>query len=169
MWDDHDTTYLIDTKKYSDAFSDIESKFLAFEHELNEVDIVLSQRSSIKEIYATTYVVGRHVGNWFNGLAQLYNFCYNEGRYYPKNDLIGYYKGIPVLQHPDIDDNDGFAIYKSADGQIAPVMRGIYLPLTNVPEVGDLNGTEQFKRGVYFQDTYYPLKPELIQKFSINS
>jgi hypothetical protein len=108
------------------------------------------------------------MGNWFRKLVTTGNFVDNNNTSYI-NDLLGYYKGVPVLRHLDIDSKTGYAIHKTADGQLAPVMRGIYLPLTNSPLIGNYNNPTQFAQGIYYQEVNQSIIPELDMKFTINA
>ena len=83
-----------------------------------------------------------------------------------------WYNGIPVLRSTDIVEdaanNEGvfYAIHKTADGQMAPLARGIYMPLTDTPTVGNYNNPSQMAAGIYYQEGTRIMAPELIQKVS---
>jgi len=167
MWNDTDTSYLIDTQKICNSNLDESSKLFEFISELSNLNCELTKRS-VGGIRATAYIVGGHVCHWFRKLVRTGDFVDNTGEGYPNSDLIGWYRDIPVLRHDDIDANDGFAIHKPSDGMLAPLMRGSYLPLTNKPVIGQLM-PKQPANGVYCQENIVPLAPKLIQKFSINA
>lgn len=167
MWKDTDTTYLIDTQKIKNEPFDLGCKMDNFQNELYNVNIKLEKRS-IKDIQATAYVVGNSVALWFKKLAVIESFVDNIETNYLE-DLIGYYRGIPVLRHLDIEDNDGFAIHKTADGNLAPIIRGIFSPLTPIPFIENYNNTTQFGNGIYYQEVTISIVPKLIQKFTINA
>jgi hypothetical protein len=159
--------YIIDTAGFKNKFLDFNSRLDAFGSELVDIDTEMAKKS-VKSVNATCYIVGTNVGNWFRKLTTGGNFVDNVGSSYI-NDLIGYYKGIPVLRHTDVGINDGYAIHKTTDGQLAPVMRGIFLPLTNTPLIGNPNNPTQFTNGVYYQEANVSIVPELVMKFSINA
>jgi hypothetical protein len=161
------TVYNIDAASWIGQFYDFSSRLDAFQAELINVDTAMAVQS-VKGVQATAYVVGENMGNWFRKLATTGNFVDNNGSSYV-NDLIGYYKGIPVLRHLSVGTNDGYAIHKTADGQLAPVIRGIFLPLTNTPMVGNYNSPSQFVSGIYYQEANRNIIPELTQKFTINA
>jgi hypothetical protein len=162
---DESVAYEIPMDKYSSHFVDYNSRLEAFQADLVEIDAKLAQRT-VKATQATAYVVGINVGNWFQKLKATGNWTSNKESTYV-NDLLGYYNGIPVLRHLNIPANSGYAIHKTPGGECAPLMRGIYLPLTNTPIVGNYNNPTQYANGVYYQEVNDILYPELIQRFEV--
>jgi len=161
------TAYTIDLTKANNSWTDYQSYLDKFMAELVNVDTELGYRS-YKGIHATAYVVGQNVGNLFMRLKSTGNFVMNTDSTYV-NDLLGFYNGIPVMRHNDMGVNDGYAVVKTVDGQLAPLMRGIFLPLTNTPVVGNYNNPTQFANGVYYQEFNGGIVPELMQKFTVNA
>jgi len=147
-------------------FKDYRSVVEKFSSELADVDEALGIRS-VKGTRATAYVVGTSVLSFFRKTRMLGNFKDVETSYI--NDLVGYYEGIPVLQHTDIDQYTGYAIHKTIDGNLAPVMRGIFLPLTNTPAVGNYNNPTQLAQGVFYQEQNQSITPDLQQKFVLTN
>lgn len=49
--------------------------------------------------------------------------------------------------------------------EFAPVMKGIYLPLTAAPTIGNYSNPTQMAKGVYYQDT--AIDSSLLQKFTM--
>lgn len=154
-----------DITTWQSNWYDYNSQLNAFIAELVGVDTDLAQKS-VKGVQATAYVVGTEMGNWFMK-------CKGVGAFTPVtdstyvNDLLGYLNGVPVLRHLDIDPNEGYAVHKTKDGYLAPLMRGIYLPLTNTPAVGSYQNPTQFAQGVYYQECNSSIVPELVQKFRL--
>lgn len=157
--------YEIDLTKATNGWLDFNSYLEKYMAELVNVDTELAKRS-YKGIRATAYVVGERVGNLFMKLKPSGNFVMNTDSTYI-NDLLGFYNGVPVLRHMDLGDNEAYAVVKTADGQLAPIMRGIYLPLTNTPVVGNYNNPSQYAQGVYYQEANEPIVPELMVKFTV--
>jgi hypothetical protein len=157
--------HVIPMDEYSSHFVDFQSRLDAFQADLVNVDTMLAKKT-FKATKATCYLVGEGMGNWFRKLASTGNWTDNTESTYI-NDLLGYYKGIPVLRHIDCGFNDGYACHKVPTGEIAPLMRGIYLPLTNTPLVGNYNNPTQYAQGVYYQEVNSLIFPELIQKFEV--
>lgn len=145
-------------------FTDYQSRLDSFMGFLIDVDNCLALKS-VKGVKATAYVVAPDVAVWFRKCNTKGNFVDEPSNYL--NDLVGYYNGIPVLQHENIKSGEGFAICKTQDGLMAPVMRGIYLPLTNTPTVGNYNNPSQLAHGVYYSETNTAVLPELCVKFTI--
>lgn len=158
-------THDVDITTWTSTWYDYNSQLNAFIAELVNIDTELAKKS-VKGVMATAYIVGTEVGNWFQK-------CKGVGAFTPVtdstyiNDLLGYLNGVPVLRHTDIDPNEGYAIHKTKDGQLAPLMRGIYLPLTNTPAVGSYQNPTQFAQGVYYSEVNNAIVPELVQKFRL--
>lgn len=146
-------------------FHDFRSGLDLFSSCMVDVDTALAKKS-VKGVKATAYVVGEKVANQFRKLADIGVFVDNTDSTYI-NDLLGYYKGVPVLRHMDVGENEGYAVHKTADGQLAPTIRGIYLPLTNTPMIGNYNNPTQVAQGIYYQEANEPIVPELVQKFTL--
>ena len=165
MWHDNDDTYLINTQEFTTKFLDFNSRLDAFQSEIVNINTKMAERS-IKGVNATAYLVDKNIGNWFKKLISTGNFVGTLNENYV-DGLIGYYKGIPVLCSVDVGSNEGFAIHKTADGQLAPIIRGIFSPLTSIPLIENYNNPNQFAKGIYYQEANTLVAPELIQKFQI--
>lgn len=157
---------LIDMAKYETQFTDYNSRLDAFQSDLVDVDTELAKRT-VKATKATAYLVGETMGNWFRKLRTTGNWTENTESTYV-NDLLGFFNGIPVLRNIMVDPNKGYAVHKTPGGECAPLMRGIFLPLTNTPLIGNYNNPTQYANGVYYQEANDPILPELIQEFEIN-
>lgn len=155
----------VDVTTWTSTWYDYNSQLNAFVAELVGIDTDLAQKS-VKGVKATAYVVGTEVGNWFQKTKATGNFVPAPEQSYI-NDLLGTIDGVPVLRHDHIDPKEGYAIHKTSDGQLAPLMRGIYLPLTNTPAVGSYQNPTQFAQGVYYQEVNSSIVPELVQKFRL--
>lgn len=175
---DNSTPYNIDTASWVNDYYDYQSRLDNFKAELINIDTLLAKKS-VKGVAATAYIVSSELGNWFRKLTSDNLFVDNTDSTYI-NDLLGYYKGVPVLRHDSLDamtttDTSGnktyfgYAIHKTVDGQLAPSMRGIFLPLTSTPVAASYNNPTQTVSGVFYQEATKEIVPELIQKFSVNS
>jgi len=158
--------YTIDTAGFITKFLDFNSRLDAFQAELINIDSLMEKRS-IRGIRATAYLVGINIISWFRKLARTGDFVDNTDNI--TNGLVGYYKGIPVLYHHDIGNNDGYAIHKSSNGQVAPLMRGISLPLTDIPMRMDEDEKSPLINGIFFRESIETIYPELIQKFTVTA
>lgn len=150
---------------YKAMFTDFNSQLDAFQADLVDVDTALAKQST-KAVKATAYLVGEEMGNQFRKLRATGLWQDNVDSTYI-NDLLGYYNGIPVVRHIDVPSKQGFACHKTADGQLAPNIRGIFLPLTNTPLVGNYSNPTQFANGVYYQESNKSIVPELIMGFEL--
>lgn len=152
---------------YQTKFTDYNSRLDAFQANLVDIDTAMAKRT-YKATKATAYFVGEELGNWFRKTSSTGAWTDNTESTYV-NDLLGYFKGVPVFRHIDIDPKEGYAVHKTPGGEVAPIIRGIYLPLTNMPTVGNYNNPSQFVNGVYYQEANELLYPELIQKFRVDN
>lgn len=146
-------------------FTDFKSRLHAFSAMLTKVDDALALKS-IKGTKATAYFVGMGLANFFTQCRTTGDFVPNTDSTYI-NDLVGHFCGIPVYRHTLIGNMDGYAVHKTADGQLAPIMRGIFLPLTNTPVAGSYQNPGQLAQGVYYQEANEQIVPEFVQKFSL--
>ena len=136
-----------------------------FQHSLTQVDTELSTRS-FKSVRSSAYVVGIRVAELFK-LAKITGaFVENKESAYVE-DLIGYYNGIPVIQSLHVKPLEGYAIHKTADGLMAPIARGIFLPVNDLPEVGNFNNPTQSASGIFSYEGVKFLTSDLVQKFSV--
>lgn len=156
---------VIPMDEYANKFTDYNSRLDAFQADLVEVDTAMAKRT-YKATKATAYLVGEGMGNYFRKLRTTGHWRDNKESTYI-NDLLGYYNDIPVLRHISVGHNDGYAVHKTPGGELAPMMRGIYMPLTNTPLIGNYNNPSQFAQGIYYQESNEVIMPELIQQFSV--
>jgi hypothetical protein len=151
-------------------FYDYRSRVDLFDAYLVNVESALATKA-VKGVTTTAYVAGNAAANQFQKGGMIGRWKRNEKMTYI-NDLLGWYNGIPVLRSTDIvedrDNNEGvfYAIHKTADGQMAPLARGIYMPLTDTPTVGNYANPSQMSAGIYYQEGVRVMAPELVQKVS---
>jgi hypothetical protein len=151
-------------------FYDYRSRVDLFDAYLVNVESALATKA-VKGVTTTAYVAGNAAANQFQKGIMNGRWKRNDKTTYI-NDLLGWYNGIPVLRSTDIVEdaanNEGvfYAIHKTADGQMAPLARGIYMPLTDTPTVGNYNNPSQMAAGIYYQEGTRIMAPELIQKVS---
>lgn len=123
-------TIEIDLEANSKKYMDYRSNLDYFVSSLIEVESALAQKA-VKGVNVTAYIAGATACNMFQKCTAIGKFQRNEKSTYI-NDLLGWYDGVPVLRTTDIANDECYAIHKTADGQMAPVCRGIYLPLNLV-------------------------------------
>ena len=154
-------------------FYDYRSRVDLFDAYLVNVESALAKKA-VKGVTTTAYVAGNAAANQFQKGGMIGRWKRNEKMTYI-NDLLGWYNGITVLRSTDIVEdaanNEGvfYAIHKTADGQMAPLARGIYMPLTDTPTVGNYANPSQMAAGIYYQEGVRIMAPELIQKVSFKT
>lgn len=158
-------SYQIDTTEWKTRFHDFNSRLNAFSAEMVNIDTLLADKS-VKGVEATAYVVGTNVGNWFRQMRSTGEFTEEKGSTYV-NDLLGFYHDIPVLRHTDVAPNKGYAIVKTAGGELAPVIVGQYLPLTWTPNIGNYSNPTQVVTGCFYQMGVRAISSELVQEFQL--
>lgn len=154
----------IDIAHGTTGFSDFRSQLDFFTAELVEVDKLLAKKSA-KGVKATAYVCGLEVAAMFKKTKAIGLFVEAESS--NVNDTVGFFDGIPVIQHEDLPEKEAYALHKTKDGNLAPIARGIYLPLTNTPSIGNYSNPTQLATGVFYQESTDAIVPELIQKFKL--
>ena len=147
-------------------FYDYRSRVDLFDAYLVNVESALAAKA-VKGVNVTAYVVGAQAANQFMKGSVIGKWETNKKMTYI-NDLLGWYNGLPVLRSTDIKENAGeatfYAIHKTHDGQMAPLARGIYMPLTDTPTIGNYNNPTQMASGIYYQEGTKYMAPELVQK-----
>lgn len=146
-----------------DAFVSYADWFTA---KFTDIDYALAMQA-FKGVRATCYLVAPDVAATITKTEVRNNFVHNK-EYDYINDYIGDFRGVPVLQHVDVEPGTGYAIHKRPNGEAAPVARGIFLGLTDTPEVGNFNNTTQLAQGIYSQEAVKGIFPELVIKFKVD-
>lgn len=152
----------------SKQFMDYRSRVDMFDAYLIDVETALASKA-VKGVNTTAYVAGSAAANQFQKGGMIGKFEKNTKMTYI-NDLLGWYDGVPVLRSTDVTETSGYgtfyAIHKTADGQMAPLARGIYMPLTDTPTIGNYSNPTQMASGIYYQEGVRTMAPELVQKVS---
>jgi len=148
-------------------FTDYRSRVDLFDAYLINVETELAKKA-VKGVTTTAYVADTKAASQFQKGGIIGKFKKNEKMTYI-SDLLGWYDGVPVLRSMDLDsgaNNEAtfYAIHKTPDGQMAPLARGIYMPLTDTPTIGNYNNPTQMASGIYYQEGVKYLAPELVQK-----
>lgn len=147
-------------------FMDYRSRVDLFDAYLINVESALAVKA-VKGVTTTAYIAGANAANQFQKGGVIGKWEKNTKMTYI-NDLLGWYNGIPVLRSTDVIENAGegtfYAIHKTADGQMAPLARGIYMPLTDTPTIGNYNNPTQMAAGIYYQEGTRYMAQELVQK-----
>ena len=154
------------TATMSAQFHDYRSRVDLFDAYLINVESALATKA-VKGVNTTAYIAGNQASNQFQKGGVIGKWEKNTKMTYI-NDLLGWYNGIPVLRSTDIAEAPGegtfYAIHKTHDGQMAPLARGIYMPLTDTPTIGNYNNPTQMASGIYYQEGVRYMAEELVQK-----
>jgi hypothetical protein len=150
----------------SSHFMDYRSRVDLFDSYLINVETALASKV-VKGVTTTAYIAGNQAANQFQKAGIIGKWERNDKMSYI-SDLLGWYNGVPVLRSTDVVEAAGegtfYAIHKTADGQMAPLARGIYMPLTDTPTVGNYNNPTQMTSGIYYQEGLRYMAPELVQR-----
>ena len=156
----------LSTGTMATQFHDYRSRVDLFDSYLVDVESSLAEKA-VKGVTTTAYIAGLRASTQFSKAGMIGKWKKNTDMTYI-NDLLGWYDGVPVLRSTDIKESAGhgtfYAIHKTADGQMAPLARGIYMPLTDTPTIGNYNNPTQMAAGIYYQEGTKYLAPELVQK-----
>lgn len=155
----------VDLSGYSIKHNGYESYLHLFTHGLTQVNSELTSKSW-KSVETSAYLVGIRVAEIFKACTIINTFVPNKDAAYIE-DLVGYYNGIPVVQSFRVDPYTGYAIHKTSDGLMAPLARGIFLPVNDLPEVGNFNNPTQTASGIFSYEGIKFLTSELIQEFVV--
>jgi len=122
---------------------------------------------SYKGLSASCYLASTKAATYFKKLKSIGNFKAAKSTYI--NDLVGYYDDIPVLQHVSVPANAVYAVCKLEDGSLAPVMRGMFLPMTPAPIVANYNNVTQMANGIYSMEAFTSVAPLLAQRINLTN
>lgn len=157
-------TLQIDLSAFSVEGGFFDSMMKVFNTGLASVDNAIAARC-YKVTQATAYLVGNGIATFFQSLEDAQGWVPNTTGYV--NDVIGFYKGRAVIRHLNFDDYEGYAIVKTANGDLAPLGYGLLLPATNLPIVGNFANINEIAGGIYSVDGTAPVAMDLAQHFSL--
>ena len=167
----NDLDMTVNSTDQSGKFMDYRSRIDLFDSYLIEVESEIAKKS-FKACKTTAYVAGNRAANQFQKGGQIGKWEKNTNMTYV-NDLLGWYNGIPVLRSLDVNEDAGegtfYAIHKTDDGQMAPLARGIFMPLTDTPTVGSYDNPAQMASGIFYQEGVRYMAPELVQKVTFKA
>lgn len=159
------STVDLDLTTYNPGTNAMDSYYRQFTHGITKVNTELVNKAW-KAVNPSTYLVGSAVAEMFTNLPGN-DFVPNTSASYIE-DLIGTYKGVSVVKSHFIEPDTGYALHKTSDGTMAPVCRAIFLPVNDMPEVGNYNNPSQFATGIYSYEGSRLLTSELVQKFKLH-
>lgn len=158
-------SYEIDLSRFSIASSDYPAYINCFINMLEGIDQAIANRLG-NVMNATAYLVGKNVKYAFSTLSASKDWVANTKATYVVG-LVGWWKGRPVVYSNVIGDDEAFASCKTQDGNLAPCISGQFLPLSNLPTIGDYNNISKFSTGIYSMESVDMLTSELLQRFTV--
>lgn len=164
------TNLTIDVSTFSVQAGMFDSVIRVFKSGLASVDTALAKHT-YKAVTATAYLVSPRLGDVFQSMDADADWVPNNTGFV--NGLLGFYKNRAVLRHVDLPDGNpditgvGYAIHKTANGELAPTALGILLPATDLPMVGNFKVTNEIAGGIYAVEGADLLTNDLVQKFTI--
>lgn len=156
------TTLTIDLSDFSVQAGRFSALLATFQHGISSVDSELAKKVW-KVVAASAYVVGNGISTLFESLPESAGWQANNTGFV--NGIVGFYKNRAVIRHLNLDDYEGYAVYRTAD--IAPTAVGILLPATDLPLVGNFNNTNEVAGGIYSVDGVTDLAMDLAQRFVV--
>jgi hypothetical protein len=162
---------IIDLQAFTIATSDYRTHLESFMAQLKAVDTAMAKKTE-KGVNVSAYLVSLELGNLFQQLEMITTkWVPNKDMSYV-DDVIGYYNGIPVVRTkwiPEVNGGvaQGYAIHKTKEGQLAPLMRGIFLPLTNMDEVGSFDNPLLKSGGIFSYEGVSMLTQDLTIGFQV--
>lgn len=158
-------SYEIDLSKFSIATSEYPAYINCFINMLEGIDQAIANRLG-SVMNATAYLVGKDVKYAFTTLAASKDWVPNTKATYVVG-LVGWWKSRPVVYSDVLAADEAYAACKTADGNLAPVISGQFLPLSNLPTIGDYDNISKFSTGIYSMESLDLLTSELLQRFTI--
>jgi len=164
----------VDVSEFTIATSDYRTYLESFMAQLMMVDTAMAKKTE-KGVKVSAYLVSLNLGDIFNQLEMISSkWVPNKGISYV-DDVVGYYNGVPVVRSKHVtdangtDELQGFAIHKTKEGQLAPLMRGIFLPLTNMDEVGSFDNPLLKSGGIFSYEGVSMLTQDLTIGFQVKT
>jgi hypothetical protein len=163
---------VIDLHAFTIATSDYRTHLESFMAQLKAVDTAMAKKTE-KGVSVSAFLVSLELGNLFQQLDMITTKWVPNKDISYVDDVIGYYTGIPVVRTkwiPEVAGGgvvQGYAIHKTKEGQLAPLMRGIFLPLTNMDEVGSFDNPLLKSGGIFSYEGVSMLTQDLTIGFQV--
>lgn len=165
-------TYTADLSGFALAAGNYDSFIRTFQSLLVDGESTLGKQT-YKGSKVTGILAGAQVSNVFQYMTENEGWIPNTQLGYFK-DLIGWYKGIPVVRWTSEDsdiakvaDDEIYLTHKTADGQLAPTVRGMFLSPTDLPEIANFSNPTQLASGMFSLEGVRPTTSKLAVKLKI--
>jgi hypothetical protein len=160
----------LDLSSYTVATSDFRTYLESFMAQLKMVDTAMAKKTE-KAVKITAFLVSLNLGDVFQQLDFVTSKWVVNKEISYVDDVVGYYNEIPVVRSKWVTDTgayfQGYAIHKTKEGHLAPLMRGIFLPLTNMDEVGSFNNPLLKSGGIFSYEGVSRLTNDLTIGFQV--
>jgi len=161
----------IDVSAFTIATSDYRTMLESFMSQLRSIDTVMAKKTE-KSVNVSAFLVSLRLGDIFSQLELVTSKWVPNKDISYVDDIIGYFDGIPVVRSKFVDDASGtvyqgYAIHKTKEGQLAPLMRGMFLPLTNMDEVGSFDNPLLKSGGIFSYEGVSTLTKDLTVGFQV--
>lgn len=142
-------TYTVDLSGFNLANSFYDTFLRAFKSILIDGESILGQQT-YKGAKITGILAGRKIANVFQYMGGNESWVPNNTLGYFK-DLIGWYNQVPVVrwEGEELAEDEMVLTHKTADGQLAPVARGIFVTPTDLPEIASFLNNTKIKNGMF--------------------
>lgn len=143
-------TYTADLSSFNLAAGFYDTFIRTFQSILVNGQTILGQQT-YKGCTVTGILAGRDIANVFQYMSSGEGWTPNDQLMYFK-DLIGWYKGVPVVRWEDdtkIAPDECYLTHKTPDGQLAPIARAMFITPTDLPEISSFDNPSQLSNGCF--------------------
>lgn len=159
-------TYTADLSSFDLAAGKYETFIRTFQSLIVDGTSILGQQT-YKGSRVTGILASRDIANVFGYMTAEEGWTPNDQLAYFK-DLVGWYKGIPVVRWEDsIEDGTMYLTHKTDDGQLAPCIRGMFITPTDLPEIGNFGNPSQITNGMFSLEGVRPTTSKLVVKIKV--
>lgn len=159
------TTLDVDLSDFTLKTSEYPAYVNVFINMLEAIDQNIANRLGVVK-NATAYLVGAKGKYAFSTLSTSKDWVPNETATYVVG-LFGWWKGRPVVYSDQLQDDECYASCKTTDGNLAPLISGSFLPMSNLPTVGNYDNVTKYATGIYSMESLDLLTSELLQRFRV--
>lgn len=166
-------TYTADLSNFNLAAGRYDTFIRTFQALITNAASLLGQQT-YKGSACTGILAGAQISNIFQYMTPAEGWTPNNQLGYFK-DLIGWYKGIPVVRwdvnstnaFASVADDEMYLTHKTDDGQLAPVVRGTFITPTDIPEIYNFKNVTQLRNGMFSLEGVRATSSKLVVKVKI--
>lgn len=165
-------SYTADLSEFNLAGGRYDTFIRSFQSLLVDGEATLGEKT-YKAAKVNGILAGAKIANVFQYMNEGEGWIPNNSLGYFK-DLLGWYNGIPVVRWTNnsgdavrVGDYDLYLTHKTEDGQLAPVVRGMFLSPTDLPEIANFANPTQITNGMFSLEGVRPTTSKLAVKLTI--